>query len=200
MKLLKTMVEKTLSYPLVFELQQKFCNNYDAVFNEFSDYLNKAGLCILDIGCSTGTCGSSIIDMKNNQYHGIDLNENYVKIAANNFPLGNFQSMNAKDMQFEDKKFDVVLLIGTLHHMSNEVITTCLKDVLRVLKPHGVVLIGEPVFTKNWWLSSFLLSLDRGEYIRTQENYKKLFTGFKIKRESYFKFSAHRFCSFVLQK
>ena len=44
------------------------------------------------------------------------------------------------------------------------------------------------------------LPIFRGNYIRKQVEYKNLFKDFSIERERYFRFSAHKFCSFVLSK
>ena len=38
--IIKKILHKLLEIPIVFQLQQKICNNYDAVLNEFSEYLN----------------------------------------------------------------------------------------------------------------------------------------------------------------
>ena len=53
--------------------------------------------------------------------------------------------MDATDMKFKDKTFDIVLFNGVMHHMSDELIGSCLKEVTRVLKTDGYILIGEPV-------------------------------------------------------
>ena len=56
------LIHFTLSFPMIFELQQRICNNYGAIRNEFRDYLAGRGKNILDVGCSTGTCGNTYFE------------------------------------------------------------------------------------------------------------------------------------------
>ena len=107
--------------------------------------------------------------------------------------------MDARKLSFENNKFDIAIFNGVIHHMDDDLILSCLSEVKRVLKENGKVLISEPVFSKGI-ISTILLKLDRGKYIRKQEEYKFLLEDFLIERERYFRFSAHKFCSFVLSK
>lgn len=197
--MIKFVLHKLLEIPIIFQIQQKVCNNYDAVLEEFSDYLKSSKKSIIEIGCSTANCASEIIDMKNNYYVGVDLDQNYIERAKKNAPYGNFFSMDARKLSFESEKFDIAVFNGVIHHMDDNLIISCLSEVKRVLKDNGKVLISEPVYSKNL-LSTFLLNMDRGKYIRKHEEYKQLFKDFNIIREQFFKFSAHKFCSFVLSK
>ena len=86
-----------------------------------------------------------------------------------------------------------------LHHMDDELIRNCARELQRVIRKRGALLVAEPVYTKGKWLSTFCLDLDRGKYIRTAQGYRALFDGFRLERESFFNFSYHRFCSFVFR-
>tara|TARA_A100001011_G_scaffold225956_1_gene233973 strand:+ start:19 stop:621 length:603 start_codon:yes stop_codon:yes gene_type:complete len=197
--IIKKILHKILEVPFIFQLQQKVCNNYDAVFIEFSEYLNVSNKSIIEIGCSTANCASEIVDMKKNYFVGVDLDKNYINRAKKIAPLGNFFEMDARKLVFDNNKFDLAVFNGVIHHMDDELILSCLSEVKRVIKDNGKVIISEPVFSKGI-ISTILLKLDRGNYIRKQEEYKNLFKDFSIERERYFRFSAHKFCSFVLSK
>ncbi|MDA8915095.1 methyltransferase domain-containing protein [Alphaproteobacteria bacterium] len=190
-------IEKTLCHPAIFEWQQRTFNNYDNVKEEFAEQLDITGQRILDVGCSTGTAASQVIDMKTNKYIGIDVSEEYISTANQRYPDGNFIYMDARKMSFDDDSFDVVWFNGVLHHMDSQLISECLLDVQRVLKPDGRLLIAEPVFTPGMYLSNKLLEMDRGRFIRDQDGYRALLDGFSVERERFFSFSLHRFCSFV---
>jgi len=198
MSFTQTAIERILENPIVFEVQQLVCNNYSAVSQEFSGLLDVRGLRILDIGCSTGTCAGQIVDMKANSYTGVDLSAKYIAIAQRRHPDGRFIAMDARHMVFEDASFDLAMFVGVLHHMKDELAIDCLSDVRRVIKPAGHVIVAEPVFASGKYLSTLLLSCDRGRYIRSEEGYRQLFNGFAIERQRYFNFSAHRFCSYIL--
>jgi ubiquinone/menaquinone biosynthesis C-methylase UbiE len=198
--MIKKILHKILNIPIVFELQQKYCNDYSTVQNEFSDILNKEKLKIIDIGCSTGQCSSQIINMKKHSYVGIDIDPLYIKLAKKRKQGGRFEEMDARNLKFKSNSFDLAMFIGVLHHMDDDLISQCLREIKRVLKKNGKIIIAEPVYTKENWISTFLLNLDRGKHIRTRENYEKLFKPFKLRRKGFFIFSNHRFCSFVFNK
>ena len=188
-----------LEHPAVFEWQQKFCNDYENVTEEFSSLLAPSGLQILDIGCSTGTCAGQVIDMTRHRYTGIELHPGYAATAAKRFPDGRFLQMDARAMKFEDASFDLAMYVGVLHHMDDETARACLRETRRVLRPGGSVMVAEPVFTKGMWLSTLFLSIDRGRYIRTDDGYRALFDELVIHRQRHFRLSLHRFASFILQ-
>ena len=197
---LRRFIEKALSAPLVFDFQQKFCNNYTAVRDEFAEYLSTSGKRILDVGCSTGACARQVVDMEKNAYTGVDIEPQYIETATRLYPAGKFLALDARSLPFESGSFDLVLFTGVWHHMDDSLIKDCLREVGRVLADSGAVLVAEPVFTPGWALSNFLLSLDRGRYIRAEEDYRALVDGFAVARQRFFKLSFHRFCSFVLTK
>ena len=196
---LSRLVAWALANPLVFELQQRL-NAYQDVKREFADYLNIQGKSILDLGCSTGNCAAAILDMKANDYTGIDFHPGYAEEAQRRHPDGRFLAMDGRKLDFPDSSFDLVTIISVLHHMPDDVVAGCAAEVVRVLKPDGHCLIVEPVFTPGWPVSNFLLSLDRGRFIRSAEKYRAFLEKFGFERERFCVFGPHRFISFVLTK
>jgi len=192
-------LHRLLENPLVFELQQKLCNNYSAIRQEFDDILGATGRRIIDIGCSTGTCAAEIIDFEKNDYTGVDIEAQYIETAAKRVPSGRFITLDARAMPFPDHDFDIAMFIGVMHHMDDALVRDCLHEVRRIAKPEARVLVAEPVFTPGEWLSTILLKMDRGKNIRDEAGYRALFDGFRIERQRFFRFSAHRFCAYVLR-
>ena len=189
---------RVLDIPAVFELQQRLFNDYEKVATEFSEFLDRPSLDILDVWCSTGTCAGAVVDMKRHRYTGIDVVPAYVQAASRRHPDGRFLATDARHLEFADAGFDLALYIGVLHHMDDETARACLKETRRVVRPAGRILIAEPVFTAGRWLSSMLLSVDRGRHIRDEAGYRALFGDCGVERERHFRLSFHRFCSFVL--
>jgi ubiquinone/menaquinone biosynthesis C-methylase UbiE len=198
-RLLARLIERALALPLVFELQQRL-NAYDDVKAEFKDYLAGGGKTILDLGCSTGNCAAHILDMAANDYTGIDIHPGYTETAQRKYPAGRFRAMDGRALDFPGGHFDLVTIISVLHHMPDAVVADCLKEVRRVMKPGGRTLLIEPVTTPGWWMSNFLLSLDRGRFIRPPEGYRAFLGGFGFERERFCVFGPHRFASYVLTK
>lgn len=192
------LLHKALENSLVLELQQKIFNDYENVAQEFSAFLSAPGLDILDVGCSTGTCGSRTVDMKRHRYTGIDIVPVYVETAAKRFRDGRFMAMDARHLPFESGSFDIAMYVGVLHHMDDDTARACLAETCRVVRKGGYILVAEPVFTRGMWLSSLFLSMDRGRHIRTQRGYRELFGTATVAREGHFRLSFHRFCSCVI--
>lgn len=186
-----------LSNPMVFNLQQKLCNDYKNVAIEFSDYLSQPSSKILDLGCSTGIAGQEICDMHKLNYVGIDVVPKYIQLAKKNYPTVDYRVMDGRKLLFETHSFDLILFLGVLHHMDDDIAAACLKEVRRILKPTGHLLIAEPVFTPNRLMSNIFLSLDRGKFIRESSAYIDLAHEFTIVRHRYFHLSLHRFLSII---
>ena len=103
---------------------------------------------ILEVGCGAGF-SAEYLKGKFIKYTGIDYSENLIKYAIehNNEIDVHFQCLNIN--QFETKKkFDVVLMIGVLHHMPNP--KNVIKSVSKLLKSDGIHLskIKDP-YTKS---------------------------------------------------
>jgi ubiquinone/menaquinone biosynthesis C-methylase UbiE len=197
--ILKFILHPILNIPIIFKIQQKI-NNYEVLYKEFETYLeNKRMLKILEIGCSTGNLSNKIIDMKKNEYIGIDTEENYINYAKKKYKLGNFICMNGISLDFSDNTFDLIIISSVLHHNSDDQAKKIIQESRRVLKKRSFILISEPTFSKNF-LSTFLLKLDRGNFIRTFDGYRNLIQNLHIERERNFYFTNHRFVSFVLVK
>lgn len=199
MSVIRSGIEKVLAIPFLFELQQRLCNNYSAVGAEFAGILDRKEISILDVGCSTATCAGQIIDMKANRYVGVDIEAQYIATARRRFGDGEFLAVDSRTLPFEPSSFDTAMFIGVLHHMDDRLAQDCLTGVRRVVKQTGEIIIAEPVFTPGMWISNALLSLNHGRHIRTEAGYRGLFTGYRVERQGFFRFSMHRFCSFVLR-
>ena len=103
---------------------------------------------ILDIGTGPGVIPMVII----NNFHqaeaiGLDLSDPLLELArfnAKESGLSNrltFEKGDAQDLHFEDDFFDVVISLNTLHLVENPI--AMLNEVERVLKPTGILLLGD---------------------------------------------------------
>lgn len=107
--------------------------------------LKKKSGVILDYGCGTGIHSISYAD-KNWFINGIDISEKSIAIASelsriysiesySNYSVGDCQKLD-----FNDNTFDVILDYGTLSSLD---INKALPEIIRVLKPDGVVICIE---------------------------------------------------------
>ena len=113
---------------------------------------------ILDIGCGTGRTAIKIAKSlpKGGHLNGIDI-YNVNAISGNSLATVNrnaklervsdkttFQYGSATEIPFEDNKFHIVNLSSVLHEVHDyESKERAMKEIHRVLKPKGVLLIGE---------------------------------------------------------
>jgi SAM-dependent methyltransferase len=97
---------------------------------------------ILEVGCGAGF-SVDYLKGKFVNYTGIDYSENLIKYAINhnNNKGVKFECLNVNDFDTEFK-FDVVLMIGVLHHMPEP--EKVIKSLSKVLTPDGIIVVNEP--------------------------------------------------------
>ena len=114
---------------------------------------------VLDVGCGIGSDTLRVAKIlsdssKPARIVGIDFNTEMIA-AANYFlsetaPTLNegvsveFQQMDATLLAFEDNSFDLVFISCTLQHITPDDVVKVLKEVLRVLKSNGSLVVIEP--------------------------------------------------------
>ena len=107
------------------------------------------GKTVLDYGCGPGYKSLEYINSGASRVIGIDISKKFIETALSQCKDLNidresydFIEMDAHDLQFRDDSFDVVIGYAILHHLDTSV---ALKEIHRVLKPNGRVLLLEPL-------------------------------------------------------
>jgi 2-polyprenyl-3-methyl-5-hydroxy-6-metoxy-1,4-benzoquinol methylase len=96
---------------------------------------------ILDVGSGNG----AILDYYTQLGYetvGLEVNEELVNKASNQFPETHFMFYDGLHFPLEDSSFDTILLNDVLEHISYEDIEQVMAETYRVLKPDGVVYIS----------------------------------------------------------
>lgn len=149
------------------------------------------GCKVLDIGCGTG----ELLDYmpQHIDYSGFDKDEKRIAFAKNKFGASrNFFSQDVNELDSTanpDGIYDVVLLFCVMHHLDDQETDKVLDYAKRVLKPMGTLITVDGVFIKNQNpLSRFILSKDRGRFVRSDDAYlqlvKKHFSNFEMEIKS----------------
>ena len=152
---------------------------------------------VLDGGCGTGEFSTLFQKAK---YTGIDSSERFIEYAKRKHEK-EFVRADAARLPFKNERFDAGLIIGVLHHFPDRKAREVLKEVKRVLKRKGVLLVMEDV--PPWGfnpLGRIVHALDRGKFIRRKEAYAGLFHGFKLVKNADFQSGACTYTAFVLEK
>lgn len=126
----------------------------------YMDALPLNGAEVLEIGLGQGADSEQLI-RRGAHWHGIDLTEKSVeqvkkRLALKQLPYRSVHCGSATKLPYADNSFDIVYSFGVLHHVPD--IAAAQREIKRVLKPGGQVLVG--VYAKhslNYWLSIFLL-------------------------------------------
>lgn len=105
---------------------------YNKEFAKFTRDLATSLHCtsILEVGCGTG------IDLRlfpdTFQIHGIDLNDNALKIAKEKFPMGDFKKGSITELPFEDSSIDFVFTHQLLNYLDDDIVEKGVSEMYRV--------------------------------------------------------------------
>lgn len=157
-----------------------------------------SGESVLDTGCGTGEFS---VLFPPEAYTGIDIDKGYIDYARKKYRR-NFLVADATKLPFADNSYDKVLIVGVLHHLDNETCGLVLTEAKRVLRPEGIMLVMEDVNKKELgFLTKLLHRLDKGEYIRTAEDYKNLLQNyFAVEKDFNIQSGLFPYQAFVLKK
>lgn len=119
---------------------ENFLSNYRAKIadSNIPDKLRSGK--ILDIGCGNFPNFLSRIKFKHKYGLDKDLREN----KFDNIELINFNFSEEGKLPFAEKEFEVVSILAVLEHLQSELAKELLREVARVLKDGGILLITVP--------------------------------------------------------
>jgi SAM-dependent methyltransferase len=104
---------------------------------------------ILDIGTSTGTNLRMLRDLGFTNFEGLDQSEEAIRWCADK-GLGKVTAGDVCKLPFAEGSFDLVLATDIIEHVDDDV--GALREIRRILKPEGRVLITVPAFRMLWGL------------------------------------------------
>jgi ubiquinone/menaquinone biosynthesis C-methylase UbiE len=99
------------------------------------------GDALLEIGCGTGLFSGKMHEATGAQIVATDISDDLLAVARQEHPEILFVMDDAMNMSFPDKTFDGVFGSSIVHHLDAN---RSMKEVFRVLKPHGRVVFAEP--------------------------------------------------------
>ena len=164
-----------LTLPTFYRLFDSFVRG-DSWRVYISEYVRPVpGEKVLDIGCGPGDI---LENLPNVDYLGFDINPKYVEAAQKRYgSRGRFfcGDVGLTAIDQEAGSFDLVLATGVLHHLDDDRAVSLFKLARRALKPGGRLVTYDGCFVAGQpRLARFVVSRDRGQYVRKSAEYVKL--------------------------
>ena len=73
------------------------------------------------------------------------------------------------------QKFDIVLMIGVMHHIDDEAVNLCMSSIKRIIAEGGRFVSNDCCYTKGMNpIARLLCMLDRGRYVRGADEFISL--------------------------
>jgi SAM-dependent methyltransferase len=129
---------------------------------------------ILDIGCGPGNMLPFLPEC---HYTGFDANESYIKSARERYGhRGEFVCERVSHHSVQQfSAFDVVLALGLIHHLDDSEAKDLFRLGYTALKPGGRMITNDGCYMPGQSSAKrYLLSRDRGQYVRTENQYLEL--------------------------
>ncbi|MDD5226669.1 MAG: class I SAM-dependent methyltransferase [Candidatus Omnitrophica bacterium] len=165
-----------LSNPAIYLFVQNVLGAKAARYRCVKEYVDLAflGRRILDVGCGPGY----VIDcFPKSDYVGFDTNEKYIRYANRKYGnRGHFFCQEFNDVSVSNlEPFDLIMMNGLIHHLSDTQAVKLLQIAKSVLKPKGIIVTLDGCYVKGQSsIAKKLLDSDRGKYVRDEKSYHSL--------------------------
>lgn len=154
---------------------------------------------VLDFGCGTGS--NVQLFRTAQQYVGVDVDADRIAHARTQYPQLSFFVAD-KTLPFPSEHFDYIFIIAVLHHIDDVALVSIMRELFRVLRVGGEIVVLEPVFCSNTPFRNRIMNLlDAGAYIRYKVGYLRFFRDFDITiRERFVKFGVYNELLFTARR
>lgn len=175
----KLTAEEKEYYVLVRKVFSILAPFYDTVVIHFSGVRDKVvnftnaqkSSKILDVATGTGQQAFAFAK-KGYEVIGIDISEAMLNVAKKKNKFGNvrFEVADATNLPFEESSFDISCISFALHDMPLSIREKVLKEMVRVTRPQGIIVIVDYDLPKNKiakFLAYYLVAFIEAEYYKT---------------------------------
>lgn len=139
---------------------------------------------VLDLGTSTGTNLRMLRDSGFSNVAGLDLSEEALRFCKEKY-RGSVIKGDVTRLPFSHDRADLVLATDVIEHVDDD--RAAIREITRVLKPGGVVLIAVPAFRLLWGLQDEVAQHKR-RYRKREVEAMLSDTGLIVERSYYFNY------------
>jgi SAM-dependent methyltransferase len=166
-------IRRLFSVPAIYDGFQNFVGANSLKKRFLQTYLpSERPLRVLEIGCGPGKNLDYL--PRDIEYVGCDLSSKYIEYAKKKYGhIAEFYCLSVADLgELSLEPFDVVISLGVLHHLNDDLVRAFCRETKQVLKNNGLFLALEPCWTPSQsWINRKIMSYDRGEDIRFIDGY-----------------------------
>ena len=141
-------------------------------------------LSILDIGCFAGSFLSMIPESWFGRQLGVDILRSQIEYARVHYGTGFRQFLHIgriAELADVDETFDCITLIEVIEHLDRSEAAALLREISRMLKPGGKLVLTTPNYASAWPLIELLLN--RLSDVKYEEQHITKFRYYSIERE-----------------
>jgi SAM-dependent methyltransferase len=109
---------------------------------------------VLDLGCAFGFA-TLCLDRKGYETVGVDSSPRFIAWARRRHPTGTYLLSSAEALPLPDASFDGILFLDVLEHVCDQ--AAVVREIQRVLKPGGTLIVSVPHRGLFGWLDSLNL-------------------------------------------
>lgn len=144
-----------IKLPPAYYIYETFNLNYYSFYNKsidtakwlvshFEKYKKLENLRILDWGCGPGRVIRHLPSFIGNscEFYGTDYNRKYISWCSKNIINASFNTNElTPPLKYESNTFDIIYGISIFTHLSKEMHFAWFNELIRVLKPGGIILL-----------------------------------------------------------
>jgi ubiquinone/menaquinone biosynthesis C-methylase UbiE len=103
---------------------------------------NPANMSLLDVGCGVGKIHRALKDVMQ-KVSGVDVSAESIRLAGHEHKNCDYRTYDGQHLPYADGNFDMAMAICVFHHIPPAQWQQVAAEMLRVLKPGGLVLVIE---------------------------------------------------------
>lgn len=157
----------------------------------YSVLLELHGKNILELGCGAGVLTRAIAESAPDSHIDameVDVIQHEKNLRITDLPNVTFHLSGAQAIPAPDDNYDIVFMFKSLHHVPGDLLDQALREIRRVLKPHGLAYISEPIYAGEF---NALVSLFHDEKLVREAAFSALQRAvnegtFQLKEELFF--------------
>jgi SAM-dependent methyltransferase len=179
--MLMAIAERILEHPLAFQTSETLLGAQNCHRRFLGEHVQPLpDDRVLDLGCGIGNSLKFLAPTT--RYVGVDIHGGYISYAKRRYGTrGIFKVADAtSDLDF-GTTFDKVFSFGVLHHLPDDAAGRLVTNAMRLLKPGGAFVSGDPCYAPGQpRIAKFLIDHDRGKHVRTEARYREIFAALRI--------------------